>query len=118
MYNSARLQNTRTPPHTPDMCASWLPFNFTFVDHGQNADDFDLSYVASGHDAEANLAHVQRVVVAGVLRVRVHVLGVLPRARKAAVVEENVTLLRVCVCVYVFGTQKCRQREAGEGAAA
>lgn len=80
-----------------------ISFRLTFVNHGQYAEDLDLSHVTSGDYTKPDLAHIQWVVVTRVTGVRVHVLGVLPRAREAAVVEEDVPLfvaasiINVCV---------------------
>mmetsp|Transcript_24171 Transcript_24171/g.33384 ORF Transcript_24171/g.33384 Transcript_24171/m.33384 type:complete len:352 (+) Transcript_24171:220-1275(+) len=73
--------------------ADQLPVRLAVVDEAEHAQHLHAAHAGRLHDAQPDLAHVQRVVVAAHAHVRVHVRGVLPGARQAAVVEEDVALL-------------------------
>mmetsp|Transcript_92406 Transcript_92406/g.199794 ORF Transcript_92406/g.199794 Transcript_92406/m.199794 type:complete len:411 (-) Transcript_92406:25-1257(-) len=69
-----------------------LPVGLVLVDHADHAEHLGLADLAGREHAHADLAGVERVAVAGEAHVRVDVLGVLPGARQAAVVEPDVAL--------------------------
>lgn len=58
-----------------------LPVGLAFVKERHDAEDLDLLDLADVADLLADLAHVERVVVALGLGLRVRLLGVLPRLR-------------------------------------
>mmetsp|Transcript_58851 Transcript_58851/g.127742 ORF Transcript_58851/g.127742 Transcript_58851/m.127742 type:complete len:285 (+) Transcript_58851:280-1134(+) len=66
-----------------------LPVELAVVDHREDAEDLHGLDGALGQRRRADLDHVQRVVVAGALRLRVHDVGVLPGLREHAVVPED-----------------------------
>ena len=70
-----------------------LPISLAFVNHAQDPEHLDWPHFARLNLAQADFADVERVVVAAHADVRVHEGGVLPGARKAAVVEIDVALL-------------------------
>ena len=63
--------------------------------HGQHTQHLDRPDRAGGDGLEANLAHVDGVIVAVEPSVGVRGVRILPRARKAAVVELEVATLEL-----------------------
>mmetsp|Transcript_7213 Transcript_7213/g.18344 ORF Transcript_7213/g.18344 Transcript_7213/m.18344 type:complete len:350 (-) Transcript_7213:688-1737(-) len=72
-----------------------LPVGLAVVDHRQHSEHLDRRNGSSRQLEHADLADVQRIVVALVARVGVDVGGVLPGLREAAVVEREVAALEL-----------------------
>mmetsp|Transcript_11452 Transcript_11452/g.42747 ORF Transcript_11452/g.42747 Transcript_11452/m.42747 type:complete len:344 (+) Transcript_11452:355-1386(+) len=82
-------------PAVRDIDDDDLPVGFAVVDHAETSQDLHLADRPRGDDAQPDFADVQRVVVAADAGVRVDVVGVLPGAGEAAVVEEDISLLEL-----------------------
>ncbi|KAI3488210.1 hypothetical protein L1887_47749 [Cichorium endivia] len=79
-----------------DVDDNHLPVGLALVEERHDAEHLDLLDLAGVADLLADLAHVERVVVALGLGVRVRVVRVLPRLREGAVVPD-VALVREAV---------------------
>jgi len=73
-----------------------LPVAFTFVDHAEDTKNRNRADVTGLDDTGADLANIERVIVATAsLRIGVDEGWVFPGLREATVVEEDITLLEL-----------------------